>query len=81
MSRHVEMITDYIVVGEDYQYCDNHGLLIRCGKCKFSEPTKGIDGTAGDIPLVRCRLCKGFKHEDDFCKRGEPKGDDLDARF
>lgn len=33
--KHVEMIVDYVAVGDDYQYCDNHGLLIRCRDCRF----------------------------------------------
>lgn len=35
MSKHVEMIIDYTVVGEDYQYNDNHGVLTRCVDCKY----------------------------------------------
>ena len=27
--KHVEMIVDYVVVGEDFQYSDNHGILTR----------------------------------------------------
>ena len=33
MSKHVEMIIDYVVSGEDYQYNDNHGVLVRCIDC------------------------------------------------
>jgi hypothetical protein len=32
--KHVEMIIDYIVDGDDFQYCDNKGRLIRCKDCK-----------------------------------------------
>ena len=32
--KHVEMIIDYVVDGEDFQYSDNHGVLIRCKDCK-----------------------------------------------
>lgn len=32
---HIEMIIDYTTDGTDYQYCDNKGVLIRCGECKY----------------------------------------------
>lgn len=35
MAKKVEMIISYTVEGEDFQYNDNHGLLIRCADCKF----------------------------------------------
>ena len=35
MPRKVEFIESYIKVGNDYQWNDNHGELIRCKDCKF----------------------------------------------
>ena len=35
MSKHVEMIIDYLVDGDDFRYNDNHGELIRCKDCKY----------------------------------------------
>ena len=32
--KHIEMIIDYLVDGDDFQYSDNHGILIRCKDCK-----------------------------------------------
>lgn len=29
------MIVDYVTDGDDFQYSDNHGVLIRCRDCKF----------------------------------------------
>lgn len=36
MPRKVEFIESYIKVGNDYQWNDNHGELIRCKDCKFN---------------------------------------------
>ena len=37
MPRKVEFIESYIKVGNDYQWNDNHGELIRCKDCKFCD--------------------------------------------
>ena len=34
MAQHIEMIVDYLVVDDDFQYSDNHGILTRCRDCK-----------------------------------------------
>ena len=34
-TKHVEMIVDYLVDGDDYLYSDNKGILIRCRDCKW----------------------------------------------
>jgi transcriptional regulator with XRE-family HTH domain len=34
-TSHIEMIIDYTTDGTDYQYCDNHGILIRCRDCAY----------------------------------------------
>ena len=33
--KKVEMIISYITDGTDYEYHDNHGVLIRCKDCKY----------------------------------------------
>ena len=33
MNRKVEFIESYIKVGNDYQWNDNHGVLVRCRDC------------------------------------------------
>lgn len=38
MKRKVEFIESYIKVGNDYQWNDNHGELIRCKDCKHRLP-------------------------------------------
>ena len=37
---HVEMIVDYLVDGPDYLYCDNRGVLVRCGRCIYFNADK-----------------------------------------
>ena len=39
-TQKVEFIESYIKIGNgDYQWHDNHGELVRCKDCKFSEFT------------------------------------------
>ena len=70
----VEFIESYIKVGDDYQWNDNHGELIRCKDCMWYDtrfvvchnPRFG-DGWANyQPPKVR---------EDFFCNDGERKTD------
>jgi hypothetical protein len=67
MSKHVEMIIDYTVVGEDYKYNDNHGVLTRCGDCAYYRK---------DFDVPQCEL-GGFELglidpiPDDYCSRAE----------
>ena len=37
MKRKVEFIESYIKIGNDYQWNDNHGELIRCKDCKYRD--------------------------------------------
>ena len=67
MSKHVEMIIDYTVVGEDYQYNDNHGVLTRCGDCKYYR-------TDFDVPQCECgefELGLLYPKPDDYCSKAE----------
>ena len=56
MSKHIEMIIDYVIDGSDYQYNDNKGILTRCGDCVFANPYDrvcnwggGLGGTIGKL--------------------------------
>lgn len=63
MAQHIEMIIDYAVVGDDYQYHDNHGVLIRCKDCKHKEAENGFcEGRGWPMQLVP---------DDGFCDKGE----------
>ena len=70
MRKHVEMIIDYIVKDEDFQYNDNKGLLTRCKDCIFA------DG--------RSRACRnpdelrGELGELDYCSRAVRKDADIE---
>ena len=46
-TEHVEMIVDYMTDGTDYQYYDNHGLLIRCRDCVHHEKGRCMRFTCG----------------------------------
>ena len=46
-TAHVEMIIDYLTNGTDFQYHDNHGILIRCMGCKYWDHEQCVlDGVA-----------------------------------
>lgn len=60
MPQHIEMIVDYLVVGDDLQYSDNHGVLIRCKDCRYW--SRAMQGCVWQL---------GVWHADDFCSRAE----------
>lgn len=60
----IEFIESYLKVGNDYQWNDNHGELVRCGNCKFYE---------------HCKVSGAFKvapEPDWFCADGKKKDDE-----
>lgn len=61
--KHVEMIIDYTTDGTDYQYNDNHGLLIRCRDCVWYDDK-------GHCDYYENKFLNDVK-EDDYCSRGE----------
>ena len=63
MSKTIEMIISYTTDGSDYQYNDNHGILIRCADCKYYD-------TWCDTPLCGLDIIDNPSH-DDYCSRGE----------
>lgn len=60
--KKVEMIISYTTDGTDYQYSDNHGILIRCKDCRFYSPLMYI-----------CGKNSGGWKPNDFCSKGERK--------
>ena len=68
--KHVEMIIDYIVDGDDFQYCDNKGSLIRCKDCKHWNEWENGTGSChrSDIMWV------GSDY-DDYCSFAERKAE------
>jgi hypothetical protein len=69
--KHVEMIIDYIVDGEDFQYSDNHGVLIRCKDCKFWD--KFPTSTAAP-DYHHCGFginVNWYTRAEEYCSRGE----------
>ena len=71
--KHIEMIIDYTTDGTDFDYCDNHGTLIRCGECAwYSENRENYD--EDDLPMLTCMAPEGPKYiagGDDYCSRAE----------
>ena len=65
MQKHVEMIIDYITDGTDFQYNDNHGLLIRCKDCRWS-----IDSQLEDGKLY-CELNNEIVEDRGYCSFAE----------
>lgn len=59
----IEFIESYIKVqGGDYQWNDNHGVLIRCENCQFHDSGKN------EIDIWnRCRLHSMNTDDDEFC--------------
>lgn len=62
--KHVEMIIDYVVDGDDFQYSDNHGVLIRCRDCVHNK-------SAADSGNANCKLYYGMTDQMGFCHMGE----------
>ena len=60
----VEFIESYIKVGNDYQWNDNHGELIRCKNCR-----------SYDIENNYCAYTGMNIREDGYCSFGERKAD------
>ena len=68
MSKHIEMIIEYVVDGDDFQYNDNHGVLIRCKDCKHYHKDKD------NIPYCY-KIDYGYGFQPyDYCSRAERNG-------
>lgn len=69
MKQKIEFIESYIKRGNDYQWNDNHGELIRCEECRHSqESTAGLLCGLYVFPLQ--------KSPRGYCDRGERKEDE-----
>jgi transcriptional regulator with XRE-family HTH domain len=55
-TKHVEMIVDYLVDGDDYQYSDNKGILVRCRDCK-----------RWNANMKNCAINPGVWERNDYC--------------
>lgn len=62
---HIEMIIDYITDGADFQYNDNHGVLVRCKDCKLRRKE----------PYSYCAYFGRGVYDKDYCSHGEKDGD------
>lgn len=60
-TKHVEMIVDYLVDGDDYLYSDNKGILIRCRNCVYADRKRRICRNHGGI--------RGIIMENDYCNK------------
>lgn len=67
--KHVEMIIDYVVDGDDFQYSDNHGVLIRCKDCVHNK-------SAADSGNANCELYYGMTDPTGFCHMGDRRDGD-----
>ena len=67
----VEFIESYIRVGNDYQWNDNHGELIRCKDCKYFYKTNVEPYCA-----LWSRTDTELPKETDFCSWAERKTDE-----
>lgn len=69
MTKHIEMIIDYTVNDEDFQYNDNHGVLTRCKDC--TNWRKESDHTCRYYGDASPRLAS------DYCSRAVRKDADI----
>ena len=67
MSKHVEIIVDYVVVDDDYMYNDTRGMLVRCRDCRRRDESCGM----GEHRW--CMRMMTTTRPDDFCSYGERK--------
>lgn len=63
MKEKIEFIESYIKNGNDYQWNDNHGELIRCKRCRYRK---------------NCEIQWNID-DDFFCANGEKKDGEYDG--
>ena len=78
---HSEMIIDYTTDGTDFQYCDNHGILVRCRDCEYYWTEYGVctkdemnKGRASALPVDENFYC-GYgarRTKDEGLERNKP---------
>lgn len=57
-TKHTEMIIEYLTDGDDFQYNDNHGTLVRCKDCKHWNKL-----------MFMCSKNAGEWKHDDYCSK------------
>lgn len=68
---HIEMIIDYVTDGEDFQYCDNHGILTRCRDCtEWHTDCMPVAGKHG------CDKMHDYTEPDFYCGYARRRKDD-----
>ena len=65
MNRRIEFIESYRKIGNDYQWSDNHGELVRCVDCKHYSRCTDHQG------ICTNRYMDGFIVPDFYCADGE----------
>lgn len=75
--KHVEMIIDYIVDGDDFQYCDNKGKLIRCKDCKYCNRNITIERNkyGWETVVNECTVFKKYVNDIDYCSWSERRAE------
>ena len=75
----IEFIESYIKHdGDDYEWSDNHGELIRCKNCKYSH-TMDFTDTPSNVIKRFCRKWRDAQtgsytvQDDDYCSYAEKK--------
>ena len=61
--KHVELIIDYLIDGEDFQYFDNTGKIVRCKDCKHY--------SNGHLCQIFSRHGTIETKDDDYCSYGD----------
>ena len=70
MSQLIEFIESYIKVGNDYQWNDNHGELIRCKDCTYIRSIDYQEGRNADERLW-CMMNHHYTDEEKYCAWAE----------
>ena len=70
--KHVELIIDYLIDGDDFQYFDNTGIIVRCKDCKHNYNTCFNRGVNEPI----CDFTDRKLKERDFCSFGERRAEE-----
>ena len=71
--KKVEMIISYTTDGTDFQYHDNHGILVRCKDCKHCNETT-LRASGESMKFYTCEfLSETTVDALDYCSRGEKK--------
>lgn len=70
---HIEMIIDYVIDGDDFQYNDNHGVLIRCKDCRYKDLDMKIKDGGVKVGCCPIRHHVPGMTDEDYCSFAEKK--------